>query len=76
MSRSAFLTIVAQRLRSDIGPYFATIRDVYTRTGKGVGFWALARMIFPVVEAVATVIYRREQQNQGQITVSTNIRSN
>ena len=58
MSRAAFLSDVAQRLRDDVGPYFEVIQAVYTHTGRGVGFWALARMIFPVVEAVSTVIYR------------------
>lgn len=65
MSRSAFLSSVVQRLRNDIGPYFETIRTVYARDGKGVGFWALARMIFPVVEAVSTVIYRAGSRSGG-----------
>lgn len=56
--KAVFLSRVRQRLLNDVGPYFETIRTVHRRTGRGVGFWALARMIFPVVEGVATVIYR------------------
>lgn len=56
--KAVFLSKVRQRLLNDVGPYFATIRTVKRRTGRGVGFWALARMIFPIVEGVATVIYR------------------
>lgn len=63
ISRSAFLSNVAQRLRNDVGPYFETIRAVYACTGRDVGFWASARMIFPVVEAVSTVIYRASRRD-------------
>jgi hypothetical protein len=56
--RSTFLSNVRRRLVNDVGPYFTTIQAVHDQTGKGIGFWALARMIFPVVEAISTVIYR------------------
>jgi hypothetical protein len=63
--KSAFLSAVAGRLRNDVGPYFGMIQDVYARTRVGVGFWALARMIFPVIEAVSTVIYRAGSRRGG-----------
>lgn len=56
--RSTFLSTVRRRLVNDVGPYIATIQAIHDQTGKGIGFWALARMIFPVVEAISTVIYR------------------
>lgn len=65
MSKSAFLSSVGQRLRNDVGPYLGTIQTVHARTGKGVGFWGLARMIFPVVEAVSTVVYRIRLKSGG-----------
>ena len=58
MRRSIFLSNVRQRLVDDVGPYFEAIDRKVQRTGTGFGFWALARMLFPVVEAVASVIYR------------------
>ena len=65
MPRADFLRSVAGRLRNDVGPYFETIRAEYCRTRTGIGFWALARMIFPVVEAVASVIYRTGRTRRG-----------
>lgn len=58
MPKSTFLSDVRQRLLNDVGPYFTAIQSVRDRTGVAVGFWALPRLIFPVVEAVSTVIYR------------------
>lgn len=55
--KSDFLESVRQRLLNDVGPYFEAIERVRANTGKGVGFWALARML-SVVEAVATILYR------------------
>ena len=57
--KSTFLSDARKRLENDVGPYFKMIEAVHKRTGRGIGFWALARMIFPVVEAVSTVMYRR-----------------
>jgi hypothetical protein len=56
--RLEFLSEVRQRLEADITPYLTTIQTIHDQTGRGVGFWALARMIFPVVEAVSSVLYR------------------
>ena len=64
MPKAAFLSDVQHRLKNDVGPYFATIRAVHQKTGHWVGFWALARMLFPIVEAVATVIYRSGPRNK------------
>jgi hypothetical protein len=56
--RIDFMNDVKARLEYDIGPYFDCISDVYRRTGRGIGFWALPRMLFPIIEAVATTVYR------------------
>jgi hypothetical protein len=55
---------VRRRLENDVGPYFATIRAVHDHTGQGVGFWALTRMLLPVVEAVAAALYRSRTQER------------
>jgi hypothetical protein len=56
--KAVFLSRVRERLLNDVGPYFDLAHRIHRRTGRGVGFWASARMVFPVVEGVATVIYR------------------
>jgi hypothetical protein len=56
--KAVFLERVRDRLKRDVGPYFALARRIYRETGQGVGFWALVRMIFPVIEGVAVVIFR------------------
>jgi hypothetical protein len=58
--RSEFLLSARSRLVADVGPYIALIKETSQRTSHGFGFWALARMMFPVVEAVSSVIYRTE----------------
>lgn len=58
MSRKQYLEGVKTRLVNDVGTYFAMI-DVEGSKGNMVGFWGSARLIFPVVEAVAKTIYRK-----------------
>jgi hypothetical protein len=62
--KSEYLSKVRQRLETDIAPYLATIQTTHCQTGRGVGFWALARMIFPVVEAVSSVLYRTDRKQR------------
>lgn len=62
--RDAFLYGVKGRLINDVGPYIELVKKVYDETGKGTGFWALARMIFPVVDAVASRIYKKGKQRK------------
>lgn len=65
MPKADFLLGVLHRLQGDVGPYFALIHSIQRKTGRQVGFWALARMLFPVVEAVAYVIYRTAGAKNG-----------
>lgn len=58
MSKKQYLKGVKGRLINDVGVYFAMIDDEGSR-GNGVGFWGSARLIFPVIEAVAKTIYRK-----------------
>lgn len=58
MSRKQYLEGVKTRLLNDVGTYFAMI-DVEGSKGNMVGFWGSARLIFPVVEAVAKTVYRK-----------------
>lgn len=60
-SKIDFVRDVKGRLENDIGPYFECIEEIYRQTGRGVGFWALTRMIFPVIEAVATTVFRKSK---------------
>lgn len=57
MPKKLYLTGIKSRLVNDVGTYFAMI-DVEGSKGNMVGFWGSARLIFPVVEAVAKTIYR------------------
>jgi hypothetical protein len=52
VAKAQFLTDVRGRLTGEVGLCVDVLRKART------GFWAMARMVFPVVEAVATVIYR------------------
>lgn len=58
VKKTKYLNDVKNRLNDDILPYLSTVNSVYKKTGKGIGFWALTRMIFPVIESVANTIYR------------------
>ena len=49
--KSKVLTDIRQRLLADVGPYFEIVRC------HRVGFWALVRMIFPIIEASASVVF-------------------
>jgi hypothetical protein len=59
--RIDFMNDVKGRLENDVGPYFDCIEEVYRRTQRYVGFWALPRMLFPIIEAVATTVFRRSK---------------
>ena len=62
LPRDAFLYGVKGRLMNDVGPYIEYIKKVYAETGKGIRFWSLARMVFPVIDAVAPRIYKKSKQ--------------
>jgi hypothetical protein len=62
--KATFLTGVRQRLLHDVGPYLEAVEGVRVTTGRGVGFWALPRMLFPVVEAVSTALYRTSRRER------------
>lgn len=61
--RSTYLSNVRGRLLNDVAPYFRAIEQE-AKAGRYVGFFALARLIFPVVEAVSSVIYRPRQRER------------
>lgn len=71
-SRREFLEGVRNRLQDDVAPYFELIEkiaaDSYVATGdtKIVGNWALVRMIFPPINAVAVVLYRSKDKDKRQ----------
>jgi len=56
--KATFLLNVRGRLMGEVGPYLSMAARQNT------GFFASARMIFPVVEAVATVIYRKHSKER------------
>lgn len=49
--KSTVLLDIRQRLLADVAPYFPVVES------QSVGFWALVRMIFPVVEAAAAIVF-------------------
>lgn len=58
-TRKEYLEGVKSRLVNDVGTYFATI-DTEASKRNYIGFWGSARLIFPVIEAVADTIYRKD----------------
>lgn len=62
LTRIDFLSSVKKRLENDVEPYFNCISDLKRTTNKSVGFWALVRMILPVIDAVSEVIYRKKKE--------------
>lgn len=58
MTKKQYLEGVKGRLINDVGTYFAMV-DAEGSKGNMVGFWGSARLIFPVIEAVAKTIYRK-----------------
>lgn len=60
MTKKQYLEGVKGRLVNDVGAYFAMV-DVEGSKGNLVGFWGSARLIFPVIEAVAKTIYRKSK---------------
>jgi hypothetical protein len=61
MTKKLYLEGVKGRLVNDVGTYFKAV-DVEGANGNMVGFWGSARLIFPVIEAVAKTIYRRTKK--------------
>ena len=57
-TRKEYLEGVKSRLINDVGSYF-TVIDIEGGKGNYIGFWGSARLIFPVIEAVADTIYRK-----------------
>ncbi len=64
VNKVEFLSNVRLRLKNDVFPYLELVKKIHKETGTGVGFWALARMIFPPIEAVANAIYRKENKTK------------
>lgn len=58
MPKRVYLEGVRDRLINDVGTYYQKIDEEGSR-GNMVGFWGSARLIFPVIEAVAKTIYRQ-----------------
>lgn len=58
MPKKLYLEGVKGRLVNDVGTYYAMI-DAEGSKGNLVGFWGSARLLFPVIEAVAKTIYRK-----------------
>lgn len=66
MPRRQYLEGVKTRLVNDVGTYFAMV-DAEGSKGNMVGFWGSARLIFPVIEAVAKTIYRKSGKEDKRI---------
>jgi hypothetical protein len=71
ISKYDFLTGVHERLKNDVEPYFDLIEKINRETGRAIGFWALVRMIFPIIEAVGSVIHKGVS-DKGGIKISIN----
>lgn len=66
MPKKQYLEGVKGRLINDVGTYFSTIDDEGSK-GNMVGFWGSARLIFPVIEAVAKTIYRKGKGEDNRV---------
>jgi len=67
MPKKTYLEGVKGKLVDDVGAYFTMI-DVEGSKGNMVGFWGSARLIFPVIEAVAKTIYRNGKGHDVPVT--------
>jgi hypothetical protein len=67
MTKKQYLEGVKGRLVNDVGTYFAMV-DTEGSKGNMVGFWGSARLIFPVIEAVAKTIYRKSGHDDVRVT--------
>jgi len=67
MPKAVYLDGVKERLINDVGAYFTMI-DVEGSKGKMVGFWGSARLVFPVIDAVAKTIYRNGKGDDVRVT--------
>ena len=66
MSKKRYLQGVKARLINDVGTYFAMV-DAEGSKGNMVGFWGSARLIFPVIEAVAKTLYRENGKEDRRV---------
>ena len=74
MSRKDYLTGVRDRLVNDVLIYFDKLDDE-AKNGSFVGFWGSARLIFPVIEAVAKTIYKPSRKTGEDNRVQKLLRS-
>lgn len=54
-TRVKYLSDVKSRLEEDVGSYFTCAEEVYRNNRRGIGLWALVRMLFPIIESVSQV---------------------
>lgn len=66
MPKKQYLEGVKDRLINDVGTYFAMV-DTEGSKGNMVGFWGSARLIFPVIEAVAKTLYRKSGKEDKRV---------
>ena len=53
--RVKYLSDVKRRLEEDVGSYFTCAEEVRRTSKRGIGLWALIRMLFPIIESVSQV---------------------
>lgn len=56
------LSEIKKRLLVDVGPYISLIRQVAKDDKKGIGYFSSVRMLFPIVESLATFIKKEKQE--------------
>ncbi len=69
ISQKKYLTDVLNRLNNDVYPYIDLIRHHIKTRHEGIGNFSLARMIFPIVEAVAIPLDKSPQKLLEEIRV-------
>lgn len=57
MTRTEFLEGALSRLKDDVGTILDLIVDHNSKNQRQIGFWASVRMLMPIVESIARVVY-------------------
>lgn len=64
IKKKDYLENVKIRLENDVAPYMKLIKKIQNTTGVGIGFWALVRMIFPIIDELSNTLYRKSRKNK------------
>lgn len=53
--KNRFLSVIKQRLQEDVGTILTLVNQYNEKSERGIGYWALLRMLLPIIEAIAHI---------------------